>query len=262
MRPAFRPRAGSGDLLGFFFTVLYMVMIYLRPQEFIPAIKGFPLVDVVAAMCMAAVFLEGSFSAEKFKRSAVNYLVIFFWLATIMSHIGNFYLGGAINAFTKIGSNVVFAYYLVMLTVDNFKRLKLFIWIMILLTLLQAVQAIMQYYTGSGLVGGETLARRDLTGEKDYIIQAQGIGIFADPNDLALTIVTFLPFFLPYIHKPFLSPSMFTGILLMLPAITVSSLPAAGEGYWAWALCSGFISTAGWAPWFPSDSYFFWPPFC
>ena len=115
---------------------------------------------------------------------------------------------------------MVFAYYLVLLTVDNFKRLRLFLWIMILLTLLQALQAIMQYYTGIGLVGGESVARTSESSESGIVMQARGIGIFADPNDLALTIVTFLPFFLPYIHKPFLSPSMFTGIILMIPAVT------------------------------------------
>ena len=226
-----------------------MVMIYLRPQEFIPAIKGFPLVDVVAALCMAAVFLEGSFSSEKFKRSSVNYWVIFFWLATVASNIANFFLGGAVHAFVAIGSNAVFAYYLVLLTVDNFKRLKVFIWIMILLTVLQALQAITLYYTGAGLVGGETLARKDFSGEEDIVIQAQGIGIFADPNDLALTIVTFLPFMLPYIHKPFLSPSMLSGALLMLPARHRNRLyQEPGAGWWGLGLCSGSIFTAGWAP--------------
>ena len=206
--------------MGFSLTIFYMFIIYLRPQEFIPAIKGFPLVDVVSALCMAAVFLEGNFTSEKFKRSPVNYLVVFFWMATVLSNMASFYLGGAIHAFVKVGSNAVFAYYLVVLTVDNFKRLKLFIWIMLLLCLLQAMQAILQYYTGVGLVGGETLARRDLSGDTDFIMQAQGIGIFADPNDLALSIVIFLPFFLPYIHKPFLSRTMLSGALLMLPAVT------------------------------------------
>jgi hypothetical protein len=81
---------------------------------------------------------------------------------------------------------------------------------MILVETALAISAIVQYYTGVGLMGGEILHRGE-------IVQVRGIGIFHDPNDLALTIVSIVPFLLPAFHKPFLSRVSWTGILFLIP---------------------------------------------
>jgi putative inorganic carbon (hco3(-)) transporter len=199
--------------LGFLLTLLYVIVVYVRPQEFVADIQGWPILSYLAPLCIAAVFLEGSFTAEKFRRSALNWFIILFWGSLVMSHVANFWLGGAIQAFDKF-SKVAVLYFLILFTVDSWKRLRIFMWLMILLATFLAVQAIVQFYTGEGLVGGQASLR-----EGD-IMQARGIGIFDDPNDLALNIVPMVSFLLPTFHKGFLSRTWVTGILFLIPMIT------------------------------------------
>jgi O-antigen ligase len=199
--------------LGFFLTLLYVIIIYIRPQEFWTAIQGWPILNYLAPFCIAAVFLEGSFTAVKFKRSALNWLVLLFWLSLVMSHLANFWFGGAVQAFDKF-SKVAVLYFLILFTVDSWHRLRIFMWLMILLATFLAVQAIVQFYTGEGLVGGQASLR------EGAILQARGIGIFDDPNDLALNIVPMVAFLLPAFHKGFLSRTWLTGILFLIPMVT------------------------------------------
>lgn len=199
--------------MGFLLTLLYVTVIYVRPQEFVVAIQGWPILTYLAAFCIAAVFLEGSFTADKFRRSALNWFVVLFWGALVMSHAANFWFGGALLAFDKF-SKVAVLYFLILFTVDSWRRLRVFMWLMILLATFLAVQAIVQFYTGEGLVGGQASLR------EGTVMQARGIGIFNDPNDLALNIVPMVAFLLPAFHKGFLSRTWLTGILFLIPMVT------------------------------------------
>lgn len=198
--------------MGFFLTCLYVILIYLRPQEFIEEIKGWPLVAYTAYASMAVVFLQGSFRAEIFKRSPANLLLVFFWLSLPLSQMANLWLGGAIYAFNEF-AKVAILYFLVVITVDSWHRIKVFIWILIFCSTFLGLQAVVQYHTGVGLVGGEALLR------DQEILQARGIGIFADPNDLAIHIVPIMAFVLPAFHRRFLSPTWITGFLFLVPMV-------------------------------------------
>ncbi len=198
--------------MGFFITCLYVALIFLRPQEFIEDIKGWPIVEVMAYVSLAVVFLEGDFKAEVFKRSPTNALVLAFWLAMPFSNLANFWFGGVSYAFIEI-AKVAIVYFLIVLTVDSWSKLKVFLWLLVLCAAFLAGQAIVQYNTGIGLVGGHALLR---DGE---LIQARGIGIFSDPNDLALNIVPMVAFVLPSFHKRLLSRTWITGILFLIPMV-------------------------------------------
>ncbi|KMY66537.1 hypothetical protein AAU61_15440 [Desulfocarbo indianensis] len=198
--------------MGFFFTVLYVIIIFVRPQEFVEAMHAWPILDVMAAFSISAVFLEGGFTADTWKRSPLNALMLWFWIALILSHLTSANFWGTRLAFFSFAT-VEIVYFLIIFSVNTFKRLKIFTWALVLMGFFLAVQSIWQSYTGVGLVGGTALQRGEL-------LQARGIGIFQDPNDLALNIVCFLPFVLPHFHKYFLSRTWITGVLLLLPMAT------------------------------------------
>lgn len=202
--------------MGFFLTLIYIIVLFLRPQEFILEIRGWPILDFLAGLSMAAVFLEGDFRAEKFRMSRLNTLIVYFWLACTASQIANFWFGGANLAFQTF-AKVVIVYFLIVLTVDTWPRVRLLCWLLIFMSTFLAANSIFMYYTGVGLVGGEALARGDASGE--IIFQARGIGIFEDPNDLALSIIPMISFVLPAFHKRFLSRTWLTGILFLIPMV-------------------------------------------
>jgi O-antigen ligase len=198
--------------LGFFITCLYVAFIFLRPQEFIEDIKGWPVIEFMAYASLAIVFLEGGFKAEVLKRTPTNALVFAFWLAMPFSNIANFWFGGVTYAFIEI-AKVAIVYFLIVLTVDSWRKLKIFLWLLILCSTFLAGQAIVQFHTGVGLGGGEALLR------DNELLQARGIGIFADPNDLALNIVPMVAFVLPSFHKRFLSKTWITGVIFLIPMV-------------------------------------------
>ncbi len=203
--------------MGFFLTIIYIGIIYIRPQEFVEGWKNLPILQYVAGFCMAAVFLEGGFTSDKFRRSAVNWLVLAFWGSLVLSQLGNFWFGGAIFALQDF-TRVAVCYFLVVLTVDTWPRIRVLCWVLVLLSTFLASQAIVQYYTGEGLVGGEAYERH--VGGGEVVLQARGIGIFEDPNDLALNIISFLPFVLPAFHKGLMSRTWFTSIFFLIPMVT------------------------------------------
>jgi len=198
--------------LGFFLTLLYVVIIFIRPQEFVGAMKAWPILDVMAVLSISALFLEGSFTSETWRRSPLNQLMLGFWLALMLSYLTAFSLWGTRMAF-GLFAKVEIVYLLIIFSVTTFRRLKIFTWTLVLMGFFLAMQSLWQYYTGVGLVGGTALQRGEL-------MQSRGIGIFQDPNDLALNIVCFLPFVLPHFHKYLLSRTWLTSILFLIPMAT------------------------------------------
>lgn len=198
--------------MGFFITCLYVAFIFLRPQEFIEDIKGWPIIEILSYISLAVVFLEGDFRAEVFKRTPTNALVLAFWLAMPFSNLANFWFGGISFAFMEI-AKVAIIYYLIVLTVDSWGKIRFFMWLLVACATFLAGQAIVQFHTGVGIVGGEALLR---DGE---LLQARGIGIFADPNDLAQNIVPMVTFVLPTFHKRVLSRTWLTGIFFLIPMV-------------------------------------------
>ncbi len=198
--------------MSYFFTIIYILIVMIRPQEFVEAVKAWPILDVMAILCIASAFLEGRITSFALGRSATNKILAIFWIWISFTVVANGWMGGGLQAFMDF-ARITIIFYLVILTADTFPRIRLLLWVIILATSALAMQAIIQFYTGTDLAGAGALTHGD-------VVQAKGIGIFSDPNDLALAIVIWIPFLLPFIHRGFLSPTMWTGIIVLIPVIT------------------------------------------
>ena len=197
--------------MGFFFTLVLTALLYVRPQEYVAAIKGWPIMDWVAIACLAGVFLEGSFSAEKLRRSPINWLLIFFWFQLGASWLLNDWLGGIVFQIVHF-SPVAIMYFLVVLTVDTMRKLKLFIWTLVFFCSFLALESMLVFYTGAGMTGATALMRGE-------VLQTKGVGIFADPNDIAINMVPMTAFLLPAFHKGLLTRSWIPGFAFLMPFI-------------------------------------------
>ncbi|RJX34629.1 MAG: hypothetical protein C4525_06615 [Desulfarculus sp.] len=202
--------------MAFFLTILFTVIVYVRPQEFWPALQNWPLLDYVGGVAVFFALLERKVTKDKFLRSSANKLVLIFWLWLCFSWLGNGWLGGVWYTIQKFGK-VVVLYFLIVMSIDTLSKLRTYIWLLLLLSAFLAVDAIVLFYTGQSITGQVAFAR--LEGE-ELIAQARGIGIFADPNDLALYIVPMIAFLLPAFHRQALSRTSLTGVILMIPLIT------------------------------------------
>jgi len=182
----------------------YIIFIYVRPQEFLEAFRGLPVITIVGGATFAITILYFAFRKRWILRSPQDSIVMWLYGAMILSHMANMYAGGALDTANFFANRIVLYLLLAGLIVTE-RKLKTVLYLIVVLTLFQAGQGIMQHFTGVGIAGQSTI-------EEGRI---RGIGIFADPNNLAMTFMMSLPF---VVLKTLASRSIFfkvTGVLII-----------------------------------------------
>jgi putative inorganic carbon (HCO3(-)) transporter len=163
----------------------YLVFLYLRPQEFVPGFVGMPVMLILGGATFGLTILHAVFKRQKIFDFKIpqNLIMVWFFLAIAVSHLTHFYAHGALNSSMDFLS-VFIMYLLIVNLVNTQTRVKITLYLLLGMTLFLALQGIVQYYTGFGIAGQEAY--------QDERIRA--IGIFSDPNDLALALLIILPF--------------------------------------------------------------------
>jgi len=163
--------------------VNYLAFLYIRPQDFVPSLQGMPIMLMIGAGTAALVFLHQAVRHRRlvFARVPQHLLVLWFYLAVVVSQMARMRLHGALEASLEFVPTVVM-YFLVVELVTTPRRVKIVFILLVHLTLALAVQGLVMHFTGAGFGGKEA-----------YQGRIQAVGIFSDPNDLALIINTVLP---------------------------------------------------------------------
>ena len=171
--------------------VNYLAFLYIRPQDFLPALTGMPIMLALGAGTAALVFVHQALRqrALVIARVPQHLFALWVYIAVVASRMAMGHVRGAFEATLDFVPTVLMYFLLVELTTTQTRVKAVFI-TMMHLTFVLAVQGIIQYYTGAGLGGQES-----------YKGRIQAVGIFADPNDLALVINTVLPLCLILIAK-------------------------------------------------------------
>ncbi|MHA6203853.1 O-antigen ligase family protein [Dyella soli] len=158
--------------------LLYLVLTIVRPQEYVPALIGVPVLPVVLVLA----FMAWLASASK-TYAAPQFLILPVFLVVIMtSQVVNGWFGGAFRQLNQFGPTVI-AFFVLAAACTNLRRLVISMAVMVLCTSVLAVHGILQAKTGVGWTGV-------LTGADGRI---QYVGIFNDPNDLGLLFVANIP---------------------------------------------------------------------
>lgn len=174
--------------MAFISLLIYIIVIYLRPAEWIPAFYGWQLLDILAIATIFFWVFVGTGSRIKFVKVPQNIFMFGFLGALVVSHLTHFYFHGALSAFIDFSKTVIM-FFLIVNLVNSTKKFKITIGLLIILTLILAVQGIMQYRTGFGLAGQPLVEGGRIT----------WIGIFNDPNDLALAFVIVVAILLTFL---------------------------------------------------------------
>jgi len=162
----------------------YLLFLYVRPQEFIPGFVGMPVMMLLGSATFAFTVLHMGLKKNPLglSRAPQNYLMLWFLLAFPISHLANMNMHGASQSVQDFLPTVLL-YFMISIIVTTQKKVRIFLYLLSLLTVFLAGQGIYQYYTGVG-IGGQ-----DLRGGR-----IAALGIFNDPNDLALALLIVLPF--------------------------------------------------------------------
>jgi len=160
--------------------IVYTVYFYIRPQDFVSALHGGRWMLIVGVAAFASAMVRTTLVRERFRlfHSPQDKLMWWFVAAIALSHLSQFKFDAAIGALFSF-MNVLVFYFLITNLVDSERRLRVFSGVLVFLTLVLAVQGIVQYYLGSGLAG-------QTVGDQGRI---QSLGGFTNPNALAMALL-------------------------------------------------------------------------
>jgi putative inorganic carbon (hco3(-)) transporter len=171
----------------FFYLLLYIVILYLRPQEYVPALLNLPIVPI--SLLWATFFW---FVGQKKDFQAPQHTLLL-WLTIGMS-ISVVRSDGIKSAGTVIYDFIptLLLFYIVATSVDGVKRFKQLSWVLMLISLVISMHGIGQAGDEEGL--GWTGAKM-IEGRSTYL------GFLNDPNDLSMAFLMSLPFLFYLAHQ-------------------------------------------------------------
>jgi putative inorganic carbon (hco3(-)) transporter len=166
---------------GFLGLLLFTAVLYFRPQDQIPGLSILPLAEIAALFGLGAMVYNRMSRGQTFSRITPELLAVA-GLALVMLLTAPFsvWKGGAIHTFTDRFAKVLLIYVLMTNTLTSLLRVQRFMMIVIAATGYLAARAVFDYLRGFNLI------------ENGRVQGAVG-GMFQNPNDLALNMVSVLP---------------------------------------------------------------------
>lgn len=176
----------------FFGLLIFLFLIIIRPQDFVPGIKGLPLVFVMMGVLLLC-WIFSPIRKELFRTTIDKFMYLFF-SAIIISTISVNWITYSVTT-TIETLKIALIYFFTVTIVNSEKRFKIASWTIVVLMTMVAGMGIMQYYgydiTGAGM----------LWEANKGIWAIKGIGNFDNPNDLAYSVVLVVPFALGLLFK-------------------------------------------------------------
>jgi len=154
----------------------------------VPAIYAWPLINVLAVLTAVYVFFEAGMKQKLRLKEPQMILLLAFLGVIAMSHLSHTYFWGAWNSVVKFSSTVIM-FFLFINVLDSEKKVKMSLWLIVILTVVLAIQGIYQFQHGFGWAG-QPLTK---TGRITWI------GVFNDANDLALALVMAIGLLLAFV---------------------------------------------------------------
>lgn len=164
--------------------LVYILFIFTGPQAYIPALAGMRIMLVIGGATLVSMLARNAIigAAPRARVGPTGYLLLWFLVAVVASHLAHLEFLPAIGSGADILSHLIL-FLLIVKLVTNKDRLRLTLSIVFLGTVLLAVQGVVQHYTGTTLI--ET---PEFKGGR-----IAGVGHFVNPNMLAIGLVCGLP---------------------------------------------------------------------
>lgn len=167
------------SLRPYFFLLAYIVVLYLRPQEYIPEVMETPLVPVMllSALALWLVGQAKNFEAPQFR------LMLGLVAAMFISVLMTGWLTGAIKVVTDFAPTLIL-FYITATSVDSLRRFRAMCIVLATVSTIIAMHGIDQVDSefGIGWTGAEMIE-----GRITYL------GFLNDPNDLSMALLISLP---------------------------------------------------------------------
>lgn len=158
--------------------LIFLGLLYLRPEEYFPAIAGARATLLVSLLALFAWVTNAFLCRERF---LLNLPSVFCFLGFCAVAVGSTLLcGGWVTDVALDMLKLLVLFILIVHLVDTAPRLRMATGALLLFTAILGARTLWNYYHGNALLHGETL-------------RALATGIFGDPNDLALAMAMAMP---------------------------------------------------------------------
>jgi putative inorganic carbon (HCO3(-)) transporter len=154
--------------------LLFIALLYFRPEETFPALAGMRLTLTVSLVVVAGLWLRLTLDREPFVKTPLISMMMGFGIAAVASSIGTGSISTALMDIAKLVMLVV----LVTNLVRTPQQYRTLITTIVLFTAYLSAYSIYLYYSGDAMWR-----------EGAAVFQSKATGIFSDPNDLSATIV-------------------------------------------------------------------------
>lgn len=159
-----------------------------------PAFFAQPLILIISIATALTLIIERAVNKQPlFAKVPQNMLILGLIAAVFMSHMAHLFFWGARHAVAVFYVNIVL-FFIILNALNTPRKFRIALWFIILMIALMAIQGIIQAKTGYGWAGQQMIHETN-TGKG----RINWIGIFNDPNDLALTLVIAVGILLAFI---------------------------------------------------------------
>lgn len=114
--------------------ILYLVCVFIRPQDWVPGLMGLPLINLFGVSTILFLVFEcaGKASDRQFVKSPQSWLMICFFLSNLMSHIAHYYFEGLRGSFTRFYPTVIL-FFVILNAINTRQRLKVAMLLIVLM---------------------------------------------------------------------------------------------------------------------------------
>ncbi len=164
----------------YLWMVAFTALVFFRPQDQIPGLAALHLAELTAIAGLAAMAVRRLRLGQSMAKVNAEVIgVIALGGVILLTLPFSIWPGGSLHVFSDIYVKIILIFALMVSTISSPKRVRQMTWIMIIASTYIAGRAVLDYVRGVNLVEG------------DRVRGAIG-GMFDNPNDLALNLVTFL----------------------------------------------------------------------
>jgi putative inorganic carbon (hco3(-)) transporter len=193
----------------YLWMLAFTALLFFRPQDHLQVLASLHLAELTAITGLAAMAVRRLRSGQSIVKVNPEVVGVFMLGAVIVLTMPfSIWPGGSLQMFSDIYVKIILIFALMMSTITTPRRLRQMLWIMIVASGYIAARGVFDYVRGENLV-------------EDARLRGAIGGMFENPNDLALNLVTFLaPTLFVIIEERKTSRRLVAGVLaaLMLAA--------------------------------------------
>ena len=230
--PAASARARDAEPrdLAFLGLMAFTGLLFFRPQDLVTPLRVLHLAEIAALFALGALIsgrLSRGLAVTRLTPELIGVLAFaFVILATAPFSV---WMGGAVGTFTELYAKVVLIFVLMVNTLTSPRRMRQFIWLIVIASGYIGMRAVLDYGRGINLV-------------EHGRVQGSIGGMFKNPNDLALNMVAVLPLAVFLVLQPVsMLKRALAGLcaVMMLGAIVASHSRSGTVGLAAMSLVLG-----------------------